>query len=148
MEGTKTMLLPITLTLAAACAFINFWLAARCLRWRLKDQVLHGDGGVAGLAKHMRAHSNFTEYAPLTLILFALVELASGSTIWLWIAAALFALSRVAHGIGMNADKPTPLRAVGQMVTFVIMLGLAVAALFLAYQSTREMPAPPAMARV
>jgi len=142
------MLLPITLTLAAACAFINFWLAVRCIRWRFKGQVLHGDGGIAELGKHMRAHSNFTEYAPLTLILFALVEMATGASIWLWIAAVVFAFARIAHGLGMTADAPGALRGAGQMLTFVVMLSLAIAALVTAYQATRETPAPPAMAQV
>jgi uncharacterized membrane protein YecN with MAPEG domain len=139
------MLLPITLTLAAACALINFWLAARCTTFRVKG-ILHGDGGNAMLAKRMRAHANFTEFAPIVLILFLVVELAVGASLWLWIAAAVFALARIAHAIGMDADKPTPWRAGGIMLTVVIMLGLAVTALYIAYNATRTIPAPPAMA--
>ena len=140
------MLLPITLTLAAACAFINFWLGLRCSRLRMTGKVLHGDGGNPLLAKRMRAHANFTEYAPIVLILMALVELATGFSLWLWVAAAAFALGRIGHGLGMDADTPTPLRAGGIMLTMVVMLGLAVTALVVAYQATREVPAPPAMA--
>lgn len=142
------MLLPITLTLAAACAFINFWLALRCGRIRMAGKVLHGDGGDALLARRMRAHANFTEYAPIVLILMALVELAVGFSIWLWIAAAAFVLGRIGHGLGMDADKPHPLRAGGIIVTMVVMLGLAVTALVVAYQAGRDVPAPPAMAQM
>ena len=39
------MLLPITLTFAAACALLNMWLAIRCARFRVKDKILHGDAG-------------------------------------------------------------------------------------------------------
>ncbi|WP_242125383.1 MAPEG family protein [Sphingobium sp. Sx8-8] len=140
------MLLPITLTLAAACALLNMWLAARCARIRIADKALHGDGGNSLLAKRMRAHANFTEYVPMTLILFGLVELAVGASAWLWGAALVFALARIAHGFGMDADKPTVWRASGAMLTWLVMVGLALVALYIAYGATREVPAPPAMA--
>jgi uncharacterized membrane protein YecN with MAPEG domain len=142
------MLLPITLTLAAACAFLTFWLGVRCSKIRVKAQILHGDGGDALLGKRMRAHANFSEYAPIVLILTALVELAVGSSIWLWIAALAFVIGRIAHAFGMDSDKPGALRAGGILLTMLVMLGLAVAALVTAYQASREVPAPPAMAQV
>jgi hypothetical protein len=36
----------------------------------------------------------------------------------------------------------------GALLTWIVMLGLAVAALYVAYGATRAVPAPPAMARV
>lgn len=140
------MLLPITLTLAAACAFLNLWLAIRCAAKRIDGKVLHGDGGDALLARRMRAHANFVEYTPIVLILFGLVEMALEASLWLWIAALAYAAARIAHGFGMEADKPAPLRAIGAMLTWIIMTGLAVAALYAAYQGTRAVPAPPALA--
>lgn len=140
------MLLPITLTLAAACAFLNLWLASRCVRMRLGKQVLHGDGGHALLAKRMRAHGNFVEYTPIILILTALVELAVGPSLWLWSVGLVYVLARIAHGFGMDADRRNPWRAGGAMLTWLIMLALAVAALFIAYHATRAVPAPPHLA--
>ncbi len=105
------MLLPITLTFAAACALLNLWLAIRCARFRISDKIMHGDAGHALLAKRMRAHANFIEYTPIVLILFALIELAAGPSLWLWIGALAYILARIAHGIGMDADKPTAWRA-------------------------------------
>jgi len=140
------MVLPITLTLAAACALLNMWLASRCARIRIKEKALHGDGGHSLLAKRMRAHANFTEYAPITLILFALVEMAIGTSMWLWSAALVFVLARIGHGFGMDSDRPTAWRAGGALLTWLVMVGLAVAALFVAYSATQAIPAPPAMA--
>ena len=142
------MLLPITLTLAAACALLNMWLGVRCARIRISDRVMHGDGGSALLAKRMRAHANFIEYVPMTLILFGLVELAVGASIWLWIAALVLVLARIAHGFGMDADKPTVWRAGGALLTWAEMVGMAVTALYVTYGATRAMPAPPAMAMI
>ncbi|QGP79444.1 MAPEG family protein [Sphingobium sp. CAP-1] len=140
------MVLPITLTFAAACALLNLWLAIRCARFRIKDKILHGDAGHDLLARRMRAHANFIEYTPIVLILFALVELATGASLWLWIGALVYILARVAHAFGMDADKPTALRAGGALLTWGVMVAMAIAALGIAYGATRPMPAPPAMA--
>ncbi|NWK97231.1 GST-like protein [Sphingobium lactosutens] len=140
------MLLPITLTFAAACALLNMWLAIRCARFRIRDKVLHGDAGHGLLAKRMRAHANFVEYTPIVLILFALVEMAAGASLWLWIGALVYVAARVAHAFGMDADKPTALRAGGALLTWGVMLAIAATALGLAYSATREFPAPPTMA--
>lgn len=140
------MLLPITLTLAAASALLNFWLATRCSRIRVDEKVLHGDGGNPLLMKRIRAHANFIEYTPITLILFALVELALGVSLWLWIAALLFILARVAHAFGMESEKPNAGRMVGILLTWVVMLGMAVTALYAAYNGTRTLAAPPSLA--
>ncbi|MEC3912610.1 MAPEG family protein [Sphingobium sp. CR2-8] len=140
------MLLPITLTFAAACALLNMGLAIRCSRIRITDKVIHGDAGNSLLAKRMRAHANFIEYTPIVLILFALVEMAVGASLWLWISALVYVVARVAHAVGMDADKPTPWRAGGALLTWGVMLVMAGTALTIAYGATRAMPVPPAMA--
>ncbi|HEX7877545.1 MAG TPA: MAPEG family protein [Sphingobium sp.] len=140
------MLLPITLTLAAACALINLWLAVRCARIRIAGKTLHGDGGDPLLARRMRAHANFTEYTPIILILIALVELAIGSPFWLWIVALVYVVARIAHGFGMDFDRPTVWRASGALLTWALTIGLAITALYVAYSATRPVPAPPALA--
>lgn len=140
------MLLPITLTFAAACALLNLWLAIRCARIRVVDKLLHGDAGNSLLARRMRAHANFVEYTPIVLILFALVEMAVGASLWLWIGALVYVVARVAHAFGMDADKPTVWRAGGALLTWGVMVVMAISALTIAYSATRERPAPDAMA--
>ena len=48
----------------------------------------------------------------------------------------------------MDADKPTVWRAGGALLTWAVMVGMAVTALYVAYGATRAMPAPPAMAMI
>ncbi|MGF2076046.1 MAPEG family protein, partial [Enterococcus casseliflavus] len=79
-------------------------------RGRLKGQVMVGDGGAGPLQAQMRAHANFTEYAPFVLVLLGAIELAGGSPTWLWIAGVLFVLARVAHPLGMDRPAPNPFR--------------------------------------
>ena len=127
------MELHITLVSAALAAIINLWLSARCGRARAAAKVAHGDGGDAALMQAMRAHSNFTEYTPLTLVLIAAVEL-SGHGGWLLAATAIaFLLGRVLHGLGMVPAKTNWLRASGMLLTFLPILGLSAAAVLIAY---------------
>ena len=134
------MLLPVTLTIAAACAVINIWIAARVVRGRVKGNVLMGDGGVPQMMSGMRAHANFVEYAPFVLILIALIELARGASIWLWALGAVFVLARIAHPLGMARDAPNPLRAGGALLTWIVTLLLAGWALAIAFDAGGATP--------
>lgn len=129
------MLLPVTLTIAAACAVVNIWLAIRLVRGRVKDKIMTGDGGDPAMVAGMRAHSNFTEYAPIVLILLALIELARGPSVVLWAIGGIFVLARIAHPLGMTRQTPNGLRAGGAIVTWVVTLILAGWALAIAIES-------------
>ena len=126
-------ILPITLTIAAAAAILNIWLGARVSRLRMAHKVSIGDGGVPALAARMRAHANFTEYAPFFLILLGLVELAHGSATWLWLVAILFVLCRILHAFGMDRPAPNALRMIGIGGTMAALIVLAAYALATPY---------------
>lgn len=134
------MLLPVTLVIAGACGIINLWLAARLVRGRVSGKVMIGDGGVPAMASGMRAHANFAEYAPIVLILIALVELARGSSPLLWALGAVFVLARIAHPFGMDRDAPNPYRAVGALGTWAVTAILAGWAVVIAYQAQVAQP--------
>ncbi|QNE33044.1 MAPEG family protein [Sphingomonas sp. NBWT7] len=135
------MLLPVTLVIAAACAVVNIWLAMRLVRGRLKGKVMVGDGGDQAMQAGMRAHANFIEYTPIVLILLALIELARGPLVALWIIGALYVLARIAHPLGMTRGAPNPLRAGGAVVTWIVTLVLAGWALAIAIDAPRSTPA-------
>src|SRR6188474_3181116 len=61
--------LPITLTIAAAAALLNIWIAERVGRLRRQHRISIGTGGNELVETRMRAHSNFAEYTPVFLIL-------------------------------------------------------------------------------
>ena len=128
------MILPITLTAAGAAALINLWLAIRVGQKRIAGKVSIGDGGHPPLIARMRAHANFTEYTPYFLILVALIEMATGTTTWLWLVVGLYLLARVAHGIGMDmVEGQSKLRGIGILVTMLTLAGLAIYALTIPY---------------
>jgi uncharacterized membrane protein YecN with MAPEG domain len=125
------MKLEITLVIAAAAALLNLWLATRVGRMRTAHKVSVGDGGNEAVIRRMRAHANYAEYTPFFLILLALVELAWGSNLWLWGAAIIFILGRISHAFGMDGNQK--LRAIGTITTLLVLLGLAIYALVIAY---------------
>ncbi len=125
--------LPITLTIAAACALLGIWLGVRVSQLRRRHHVSVGDGGNEAVATRMRAHANFTEYTPLFLILLGLIEAARGSQTWLWVAAIVFVLGRLAHPFGMDRPAPNALRLLGIVATWLVLLVLAAYALSIPY---------------
>ena len=136
------MFLPVTLTIAAAAALGNLVLAYRIVRVRLKDRILLGDGGRPDLVARTRAQANFVEYVPFVLILMALIEAAGGSPTGLGVAGGVVVAARVAHAIGMDRPTANPLRAGGALLTWAVLLGLALWALTLAWTGGLPAAAP------
>ncbi len=126
------MLLPITLSLAAALVVINLWLAMRVAQVRLKEKTMIGDGGHALLTARMRAHANFIEYVPLILILVGLIEAGGGNARGLWAVAAVTVVARILHPLGMDRQTSNPLRGGAFLATALVLVALAIWAAVLA----------------
>ncbi|MBB4859058.1 putative membrane protein YecN with MAPEG domain [Novosphingobium chloroacetimidivorans] len=126
------MILQTTLSLAAAAAIINLWLAIRTGKLRFDSKVLHGDGGKPMLQQRMRAQANFVEYTPFVLILIAAIELTGKGGTWLAVVGSIYMLARVAHGFGMDRTDSNPLRAGGFIVTVLTLAGLSAVAVTIA----------------
>jgi uncharacterized membrane protein YecN with MAPEG domain len=135
------MILPVTLVIAAAIGLINVWLALRVGQGRVSGKIMLGDGGEEALTAKIRAHANLTEYAPMVLILMALIELARGPSLWLWIVGAVFVVVRLAHAFGIARPSPSTLRMVGALGTWLVIVVLAVWALAIGYQAEWTPPA-------
>jgi uncharacterized membrane protein YecN with MAPEG domain len=125
------IILPISLTIAAAAALLNLWLTMRVARVRGQEKIYVGDGGNERVIRRMRAHSNFIENTAFVLILLALAELGLGSSMWLWGAGALYLAGRIVHALGMDGMKWG--RTAGTTMTMLVQLGLAGLALFIVY---------------
>jgi uncharacterized membrane protein YecN with MAPEG domain len=126
------IILPITLTAAAAAAIINIWLSMRIGRLRRINKVFVGDGGLEPLSRRMRAQLNFVQNTAFLLILVAAIELAGKGQPWLsWVVMA-YMLGRIAHGVGMDGGALGVGRMIGTIVTLLTQLGLAVVAVLIA----------------
>ena len=126
------MILQTTLCLTAAAIVINLWLMIRIGQLRHSRKISVGDGGDDAIIRRMRAQANFVENVPLTLLLFALIEMAGKGGVWLAPLGAVFLIGRVAHGFGMDADGFKPGRPIGAMTAMLTQLVLVVMALLIA----------------
>lgn len=122
------MILPTTLSMAAAAALINLWLSIRCGQVRSKAGISIGTGGNNLMERRMRAQLNFAENTPWVLALVAALELAGKGGAWLAPVAGIYMLGRVAHGLGMDGTALGKGRTIGTIITLLTQLGLAIVA--------------------
>ncbi len=135
-----TMVPTVSLVLAASLAILNVWLSLRVGQVRRSEKVSVGDGGNDRVIRRMRAHANFAENAMIVLALVLVIELAVGTSVWLWAAAALFVVARVLHGLGMDGWGAG--RGAGTAVTFLLQLVLALWAIAIPFTVARADAVP------
>ena len=117
---------------AAPLAFLYVALALNVIRLRFKHRVSLGTGEVPKLERAIRAHGNFAEYIPFTLILIGLAEYL-GAPIWLiHLFGGALLLGRLSHGYCLCVKYKTIARQTGILMTFFSLLGSAITAFYLA----------------
>lgn len=116
---------------ASLSALLLVWLALQTIKQRRASKVKLGDGGVFALQSAIRAHGNFAEYMPITIILLFLLEF-NGITPWVVHAAgSVFLFGRWQHAQGLLKDDLRK-RVQGMGITFAVLIGLAIANIALA----------------
>ena len=96
------------------------------IRIRIRTRISIGTGEDKALARMSRVFGNFVEYAPIALLLLALVELCGGSRTVLHIAGSAFIVGRIAHAIGLGRTLGINIgRTVGVGLTSLVILGLS-----------------------
>ncbi|WP_224823298.1 MAPEG family protein [Cognatishimia sp. MH4019] len=111
-------MLGITALYAGLIALVFLVLSFRVIGYRRSNQIGLGDAGDKSLLKRIRAQANCAEYAPIGLILLALVE-AQGAPGWVVHGLGItLLLGRVAHAYGFSASPPVMnLRVAGVLLT-------------------------------
>ncbi|MDG2992353.1 MAPEG family protein [Candidatus Synechococcus calcipolaris G9] len=120
----------ITPGYAALFALFLIGLSGRVIILRGKSSVALGDGGQIGLKRAIRVHANFVEYVPFTLFIIYLLEVQTGSSLWIHgLCGGLF-LGRCLHAFGLSQTKENLIyRVTGMVVTFAVLAGAAIAIL-------------------
>lgn len=122
------MAVPITALFGAIHGILNVALAANVTRVRAQSQVFLGTGDSDALLLASRRHGNNAEYLPLALVLMLTAELAGGGATVLYALGGALTLGRIAHAIGVGS-KPSPLRAIGAVLTWLTIAAAGVYAL-------------------
>ena len=127
----------ITLVTAGFCGLLYFVLSFRVVQSRQAHKVLLGDGGNDALLSRIRAHANFAEYVPFILVLMGAIEFRVGAGNELLASTGiLLFLLRICHAFGMTKATANPFRVAGAAGTWIILIGLSVWAIILAYSHT------------
>jgi len=115
--------MPITPLFAAIFGLMYLALSVVVINARAKHSVSTGTADNKELEVAVRAHANFIEYVPLSLLLFWFMELVSlSSGLVFWLASALL-IGRAAHVLGMNNPQSLKvLRQLGMIITLAVIL--------------------------
>ena len=114
--------LPVTLVFVALFALLQIPMTVAVGLLRARTDIHFMDGGNATLLRRMRAHGNYTETVPMSLLAMAAAELAGAPSTMLWAIGGALLAGRLLHygtlvtsGFGLG-------RATGMILTFVPLL--------------------------
>lgn len=123
---------------AALLALIYLFLSASVVRMRFRYRIALGVHAADEMQRAVRAHANFGEYVPFTLLLLALVALLGGGAPLLMVLGGLLVLARLSHAYSLLVAEPRTgrfrWRSAGMIANLLIIL---VCALFLLWQWAR-----------
>lgn len=94
---------------------------------RRGERISLGHGNNSILEQRMRAHGNFTEVVPITLLALALLELNGSSAYLLHGLGVLFSVFRIMHYIAVANATAIRYRFYGMVGTLLIMVAAAIA---------------------
>ena len=97
---------------------------------RIKNEVHFYDDGDIDLRRRQRAHANFTETVPITLLAMAGAEMLGTPAILLWAGGTILLLGRLWHYYVIRTVGWSNGRAGSMMMTFLAMAGFSLAILW------------------
>lgn len=116
---------------AAIAGLFLVYLSIRVISLRRRKKISVGPAGDPDMERAMRVQANFTEYAPIALILLAFAEL-NGLFPWAvhGLGLALVA-ARFVHFLGFrSAEAPGLFRVLGMASTFTVIAVLAIVVVY------------------
>jgi uncharacterized membrane protein YecN with MAPEG domain len=108
-------------------------LSLQVSRYRRGNRVVFGDGDNIKLRSAIRAHANFAEYVPITVLMIAILETAgmpAGQVHWLM---GVLLVSRLIHPLGLYVGPRTwqfqVCRVGGMTLTLFVMVSAVISGL-------------------
>ncbi|KTD40219.1 MAPEG family protein [Legionella parisiensis] len=117
---------PITTLTGSLLALGYIYLAFQVIKLRRKHKVAFGCKEFTDLEMAIRAHANFSEYIPLTLILLFCAEANQANWIVLLTLVFFFILGRIVHAYAFLKEKHhLECRIQGMTITFIVIVSLS-----------------------
>ncbi|WP_218311317.1 MAPEG family protein [Alteromonas antoniana] len=117
------MVLPITAFYASLLGLCFLYMSLLVIGVRRSNRISLGDGDNEDLRRLTRAHGNFSEYVPLTLIMIACLEANSDYTWIIHGISCLLLFGRLLHAYGLRQHEGASWqRFVGMIATFLAIL--------------------------
>lgn len=111
----------ITALYAALLGLLFIGLSIRTIRLRRRHRVAIGYGDSQELIRAGRAHANFAEYVPLSLVLIYFVEINSDTAWLIHLMGITLLVSRVIHAYGVSqVNENYHYRIMGMTGTFTV----------------------------
>ena len=107
----------ISTIFTSVCLILYLLLSVNAAMTRRRSGLAIGEKDNENLARAVRAHGNFSEYTPLFLISFVLLELVQASSDYLILVGLFFLLGRIFHAYSMFSKKVL-FRVFGMFLTF------------------------------
>lgn len=118
---------------AAILAFMLIFLSFRTLLLRRRLGIGTGTGNHENLARAIRAHANFIEYVPLTIILVFFLEALTGSTLRVHVICLVLIVGRLLHAYGISqVNENYKYRVAGMLATLGCLISVSIN-LFISY---------------
>lgn len=122
----KVSIIVNTLLFAGILGFLYIAMALYVIAGRIKYKISIGDGGNELMARRIRMHGNFAEYAPFGLMLLFLLDEAACSAVMVSVLGTMLVLGRIFHAIAFSRLKgPRFFRQIGMALTFISILAMS-----------------------
>jgi uncharacterized membrane protein YecN with MAPEG domain len=130
-ERNKMQDTHILILTAGILGLIFFGLTVWVVAERNKTKQMLGDGGSKTLEVAIRAHANFAEFVPLILILLACMAHQNANSTFMLVLCGALVLGRLLHPYGIRILTPNTPRAIGAMLTWIVLLIASISTILL-----------------
>lgn len=121
--------LGITALYAGLTALLLIYTSVKVTLARVKHKINAGDGGNADLLSVIRTQGNLIEYAPMAIILMALLEVGGTAHWLLHTLGIVFVVGRLIHASVNVTAKPGAARGIGATLSWVMIVAGGVLAI-------------------
>lgn len=119
-------MLLITPLITALLVLLYVVISIMVIRLRYQHKVSLGDADVPELHQMIRAHANFAEYVPLSLLMLWFLETIVFTHLLVLILGVLLIIARICHVIGITRPPLFRLRQAGMFLTFTVIITAAI----------------------